>query len=1713
MPAAFLERCLLLDLETRGQEHVHRIGAVRGRDTFERQGRFDLGDALAELDRWARPADFILGHNLIGHDLPVLRKLAPRLALHGKPVVDTLYLSPLAFPENPYHHLVKDYKLVRGSLNDPVADARLAARVFQDQWNSLKRLDADVLAFYAFCLGGGLANVLGEISGPTTMTIERAVRFVEASFADAVCRPALERLAPGELADAQRRAPWAYAAAWLRVAGGNSVLPPWVRHRYPEVVRVLRALRDIPCGGCQYCDATHDARAQLRRFFGFDGFRPFPAGDDGESLQGAIVRWALGERPHLAILATGGGKSLCFQLPALVRYFRRGVLTVIISPLQALMKDQVDNLNEATGSDAAAALYGLLTPPERGAVLERVRLGDVALLYVAPEQLRNASFRRVVAQREIGAWVFDEAHCLSKWGHDFRPDYLYAARFIRELAAEQGVPIPPVAGFTATAKRDVREEIVSHFAVELGQELRVFMSGVERDELRFHVEPVAPQEKLERLRELLDERLDSGSAVVYFASRAGSEIGARYLGDRGVPSAVFHAGLRPSEKREILDRFLSGEVSVVCATNAFGMGIDKDDVRLVVHADVPGSLESYLQEAGRAGRDRLPSDCVLFFDDRDVERQFKLAAGMRLTRRDVAQILRGLRRARRGDDGVVEITPGELLADEDVQTDFASGEPQAPTKVRTAVAWLERSGFLARDENRTRVFQGKLAVTSLDEAARRLDALAGKLRLSRAQRQRWLAILRALINADPERGLTADEIAELPDVRWPDVRDDDPETPSQRVLRVLHDMAEVGFLSSGLRLTAFVRPRGPGNASAVYEKLCRLERTMLGLLAEAEPEADAGEWFELSLRRLNQRLLDEELPSHPVTLRRLLRSLSEDGKGLAGSRGSVELAYRSQGRFGVRLLRSWPSLRELAERRQALGRAVLDRLLAKAPAGGGDVLVELGSDELVDAIRRDLVLRSQIRDPLAAAERALLFLHEQKVIQLQQGLAVFRQAMTIRLDEEARRRRYVQGDYAPLAHHYGERTFQVHVMARYGRLGLEKIRSALALVRDYFELGRKPFVDAYFREEQEVLARATSRESFRAIVDSLANPAQIRLVAASPSSNLLILAGPGSGKTRVVVHRCAYLLRVERVPARALVVLCFNRNAALEVRRRLRELVDDDARGVTVLTCHGLAMRLTGRSFAPWGREAGKSFREPDFDRLIPEAVKLLEEGEDDDVRDGLLASFSHLLVDEYQDVNRDQYALVSALSGRAQRDAERKLAILAVGDDDQNVYAWSGADVEFIRRFRDDYEAEVHYLVENYRSTAHIVAAANQLIAHNRRRLKRDHPIAVDAARRRDPPGGRWAAIEPASGGRVQVLQVDDDALEASAIAERLLEMRGLDAGLAWTDCAVLARRHAALEPVRAVLEERGVPVSWTPERGTLPPLGRVRETAAFLRALEAIDKEARSASQLEELRRELAGDDAGNPWWRLVAEIVAEWRDELADATAPVDAAIEHVWEALAERRREPSFGDGVRLLTVHAAKGLEFRHVVVAGGFWRCPPEKLEEERRLYYVGMTRARETLHLIERRDEPNPHVVVLGGESVERRSPHVPRPDEAVVRRRYQLLGLGDLHLSFAGRRPADAPIHRRLAALRPGSAVRPRSVKDGVWLVDEAGGVVAALSREAARGWAQRLAGVESIRVLALVERRAEDSEEAFRSRYRCERWEVPVVEAVDRIPTVRA
>ena len=361
------------------------------------------------------------------------------------------------------------------------------------------------------------------------------------------------------------------------------------------------------------------------------------------------------------------------------------------------MADQVAGL-EARGIDSCVTINGLLSMPERADALDRVRMGDAGILIVSPEQLRNRSVRRVLDQREIGAWVLDEAHCLSRWGHDFRPDYRYVGRFIGERAGDD--PVPPVLCLTATAKPDVMAEIVDYFHKELDVNLRVFDGGTQRTNLEFVVVPTSSEEKFAHIHQILETDLpmdDPGGAIVYCATRRQSEHVAEFLQAKGMAASYFHAGLPPETKKNVQRSFISGELRVIVATNAFGMGIDKPDVRLVVHADIPGSLENYLQESGRAGRDQQTARCVLLYTMDDVERQFGMSARSRLTRREIHGVLRALRNLDRKKrlHGEVVATSGEVLG-EDEDKAFERDSATDDTRVRTAVSWLEEAELLTR---------------------------------------------------------------------------------------------------------------------------------------------------------------------------------------------------------------------------------------------------------------------------------------------------------------------------------------------------------------------------------------------------------------------------------------------------------------------------------------------------------------------------------------------------------------------------------------------------------------------------------------------------------------------------------------------------------------------------------------------------------------------------------------------------------------------------------------------------------------------------------------------------------------------------------------------------------------------------------------------------------------------------------------------------------
>jgi ATP-dependent DNA helicase RecQ len=1730
--SGLMAQTLILDLETTRAGKIRHIGAIFNGSVYEKVKNAGSVKILKELDRFAQSATFILGHNLLGHDFPVLKIAAPWLELLKKPVIDTLYLSPLAFPQNPYHRLVKDYKLVRTAMNRPVEDAKLAASVFGDQWNrflSLAGQHPAAIDFYRFCFqeslfngfcGSGHAEVFSKLTSQTLLSPEEALDRFMAQTAGRVCHDAAGQMVPHLLADAEKRPSAAYCLAWLSVAGGNSVLPPWVRHRFPQLPEMIKALREEPCGrsGCAYCIENHDPERQLNRFFGFPSFRETPEDKGGESLQRAIVNSCLGDNPVLGILPTGGGKSLCYQLPALVRYWRRGALTIVVSPLQALMKDQVDNLVKKTGTLFAEVVSGLQTAPERGEVFERVRLGDTAILYLSPEQLRSVGVRNILKQREIGYWVFDEAHCLSKWGHDFRPDYLYAARFIREFSREQGQRVPPVGCYTATAKRSVIEEIKAHFREELGQDLLLYEGGVERHNLSFEVVPLSSAEKLERTNELIREHIAStdepGGVIVYAATRNTTEEIRDFLNHHGLRAEAFHAGLDPGEKREIIEAFVEGEVPVICATNAFGMGIDKENIRLVLHHQMPGSLENYIQEAGRAGRDLKPARCVLLYDPQDVTLQFNMGAMSEVRQNEISRILRALKRKKKNPRGEIVVTSDELLRDEEWAEMQALNPEFRDTKIRAAVAWLERAGFLARNHNLTELFQGKPMVDSLDAAAAVMD----RLNLDPSMRNLWFTILKQLINRQDDRGIRADALAEalFPEKeRLLELERKTGLTAAQMVIKILHDMADAGLVDQGLTLSAAFRPKGKNNAFKVFKDVCDLENKLVRLLQVEDPDAEQGHWVELDIRRLTQKLSNEGITTRPDALRPLIKGICYDGKGFASSKGSFEIGHVDRNRYQVRLNRSWDTILKTIFLRQSVAHLIVKTLAGMAgkqaaeidPQAISDLRVSFTSDQLSAAIKADLLLSAQVKKVLPAMERALMFLHEQHVIELQNGLAVLRQAMTIRLARTARGRYYNKGDYKPLAVHYREKRLQVHVMMRYATLALEKIAGALTLVLDYFALGRVKFINKYFEGDKALLEKATTAESFRTIVENLRNPVQISAVGRPVEESLLILAGPGSGKTTVIVHRCAYLLEVERIPARQILVLCFNHSSAVLLKKRLRALVGKAARGVTVATYHGAAMRLAGISIRDMAEPHDKA--PIDFDRIIKEAVTLVTGEKDiagleaDEHRDRLLAGYSHILVDEYQDIDEHQYALVSAIAGRSLGKGEGRLSILAVGDDDQNIYTFRGANVRFIRQFQNDYSKNVIHLVENYRSSKHIIAAANALIRYNRDRMKGDYPIGINRERQPNLPGGRWEHLDPVNKGSVQIVSVKDAAHQALCIKNEIDRLKRLDPKTDWSDIAVLARTKAPLAAVRAVLEEAGYPVKTILSKGLA--LHRVREIRMTLDWLEAQEKKNARAVDLKKGVDLLRAGKEPNPWWQLVDRFFESYGSETMESRLPVSRAVDRLYEFVAEQRREKVIGNGIFLSTIHSAKGMEFAHVLVPDGDWSQPkdPAQREEERRILYVGMTRAEETLCLMKVARNPNPFLKEIRGAFAIPRTCREHLDVKGEIHRSYDLLGLDEIYLDYAGRFPQSHPIHHRLEALQTGQRVSLQRNPSDLEIHDGEGGCLAKLSNKGSAKWSKLLERIIDIRVVAVLKRCRDDCDEGFLRFIEVEEWELPLIE----------
>ena len=1234
----------------------------------------DNGDVLhtnshSEFKSFVSGCDILCGHNIIRHDLRFLN-------LHGNySIIDTLPLSPLLFPKKPYHRLLKDDKLQVDELNNPVNDSKKARNLFYDEvaaWNQLskskqevfRRLLSDVPEFKGFI------KYVTDNTSSHSQTSHDIAALIKTEYRGLLCESAnIEAVAkryPVELA---------YSLALIGTDDLVSITPAWVMHSYPKVGNVMTFLRNTPCGKCEYCKQRLDAYNGLTEFFGYDEFRQF----DGVPMQQQAVEAAIRGESLLTIFPTGGGKSLTFQLPALMAGRNVHGLTVVISPLQSLMKDQVDNLTDRGVSDAVT-INGLLDPIERAAAIEQVSNGTANLLYIAPEMLRSKTIERLLLSRNVVRFVIDEAHCFSAWGQDFRTDYLYIGDFIRQLQ-EKKQQVQPIAisCFTATAKQKVVSDICDYFKQKLDIDLQIFAANAERKNLRYSVlHADTENEKYTQLRNLiLGHRCPT---IVYVSRTKRTKVLAGRLCRDGLAALPFNGKMESAEKVANQNAFMSGEVQVIVATSAFGMGVDKKDVGLVVHYDISDSLENYVQEAGRAGRDpQMRADCYVLYSDSDLDKHFILLNQTKLSLSEIQQVWKAIKDLTKIRDSV-SCSPLEIARQAGWNDDDGN---DIETRVKGAITALEEAGYIRRESNAPHVFATGIKVRSMDEARNRLVASTLFDEITREESARVIGSLISSRATASGRGAEAESrIDYLADILG---------MTKETIVRCVNLMRQEGILADDQDMKAYV---DRANIARGLEEILRIERFLLNCLDE--------EGHTYNYKQLNAEAQSAGNVRCTVkTLRTLLHFLNT--KGYIYKQEHHSTADNVMARLQV----DRETTLARFERRVDLCRYVAKTLstLASLDSNKMTVFSMVELLERYNATLRGFTFGNNEKPSLTDMEESLLYLSRMGLLKIEGGFMVIYGTMQLhRL--VVPRTYYGKEQYRMLDEFYRQRIQQIHIVGEYANMMVRDYDAALQFVSDYFLMDYQSFIDKYFKgERRKQIVKNITPAKYKQIIGTLSER-QRQIIDDKRSKYIVVAAGPGSGKTRVLVHKLASLLLMEDVMHEQLLMLTFSRVAATEFKKRLIELIGNAAHFVDIKTFHSYSFDLIGRQ---------GSLEE--IESVVDRATKMIENGE---VEESKIAK-SVLVIDEAQDMGADDFRLVKALMQR-----NEEMRVIAVGDDDQNIYSFRGSDSAHLRSLITDYGATLYELTDNYRSDRAIVDYANRFVRQIPNRMKQTPIVSV---------------------------------------------------------------------------------------------------------------------------------------------------------------------------------------------------------------------------------------------------------------------------------------------------------------------------------------------------------------------------------------------------
>ncbi len=1218
------------------------------------------------FDPFLRRSRSICAHNLFEHDLKYLRQYFPHFLVNNKPLIDTLYLSPLLFPKKPYHKLVKDYQLESGTKNNPLADSEILKTLFIDCVSAYLELPDPIKELY-YSLLHKLDEFQGffKIIGYQKLLTKPIEKLITSNFQKVLCAEKdIRKLAkkyPKELA---------YCLALIRENDDESYLPTWLVFKFPKIHEVLKELRYTNClnTACNYCQDHLDPIKALRFFFDYEVFRNFD-GDEGISIQERVVRATLDGDSVLAVFPTGGGKSITYQLPALMIAKATRGLTVIISPLQSLMKDQVDVLKNRHGIVNAVTINGLLTPLERMYSIQRVEDGRANLLYISPESLRSNTIVNVLKKRSIARFVIDEAHCFSIWGQDFRVDYLYIGEFIKELREESVIFRDiPVSCFTATAKPQVIADINEYFRKKLNIEFTEFISKAKRTNLSYEVYSAKTEkEKEEKLLELVNQI--SEPKIIYVARTRKAEDVSERLSKAGYEAVCFHGKMENKLKQKNQERFMKGEVSTIVATSAFGMGVDKEDVNAVIHYEISSSLENYIQEAGRAGRNKkINARCYILFDESDLNKHFAIFIQSKLNQKDIQQIWMGIKKLtyRKNPSFVSAL---ELAKESGWETENSSRD--IGMGVTTSLAVLEESNFLKRKRNLAYIKADSFLKNDVSEA---LAIVNGSTKLDENQKNFAGDIVRRLIKRSRAEETRIEYLAESLGIEI------------KEMMYIISILREEKILGDEMDLSCYVL----GNSIKKAEK-----RLLLYLQIENQLcKILNGSTQSFNIKDINEKIIFNGISQSKVDFIKDIIFFWESNNFIEKERSDI-----NRNIFKITFKKKKiDSFVKRIQSLQDLSKEIFNFLKIKLEKVDDQDLIEFSITEVKNYLAQNIKLFNEGYS-ISTIQSALLYLNTTGAIKLEGGFLLYYKQLNIQRTEENKRRKYTLEDHKKLEGFYENKVAQIHVVGEYAKKMIYDHHAGEIMVDEYFATDFKEFLRKYFPRELNLIKKPLTRERFKKIMQELSDEQQ-KILNDEKSRFIIVAAGPGSGKTKILVHKIASLLIMEDVKPEQFLMLTFSRAAAIEFRKRIKEMVHGFVNHIDIYTFHSFCFDLLD--------QVGSIERSENIIKLAIEAIESKE------ISLSRIENKSVLVLDEFQDIGPDEYKLIQLIVEKSD-----EIKVIAVGDDDQSIYGFRGGDSNHMLDFEKRYVAKRYELLTNFRSYTNIVDFSNHFLRQIGNRYK----------------------------------------------------------------------------------------------------------------------------------------------------------------------------------------------------------------------------------------------------------------------------------------------------------------------------------------------------------------------------------------------------------